>query len=195
MTVEKREERVFYVSNKKLYAEYLVWYENIKLAELEGIEEPPIPDFVVDSMIRIANRLAYKPNFINYSYRDDMISDALYDCVRFAKKFKLTYVDKGGTTQLGNPFSYITTICFNAYLRRIDKEKTQKYIKAKIISESDHGDFLDTHAHEDGTDFVNQYVEFLRNVGSIDESAPMSVKRIKKLKEEKLNGPLDGFNE
>lgn len=218
--------RTFYVSNKQLFAEYVDWYSAIKVAQEQGIEEPPIPDFIVDSMIKIANRLSYKPNFLNYSFKDELISDALYDCIRFANKFKLSYrVEKSvilqkigeveqiplGTRSLaeisrlrryvdmrelmttnnvdfvikqGNPFNYLTTISNNAFLRRIDKEKTQTYIKGKIMNESLPEDFLDAHCQQDDTEFTNQYVDFLREVGYSEDVVPMCIKRAQRKKED-----------
>jgi len=180
-----KKENTFYVSNKALYQEYLVWYANIKEAEEEGIERPQIPNFIIESMLRIATRLSYKPNFLNYTFRDDMIGDALVDCVRFATKFN--------PNKSENPFSYITTICFNAFLRRIDREKVQKYIKAKIVTDFPTHEFLDNQEHEEDGAFVNQYIDFLRETGYSDDCVPMSIKRTKKIKE--LNaGPLAEFS-
>ena len=181
----------FYVSNKLLFQEYLDWYANIKVAEEEGIEEPQIPPYIVEAMMKISSRLAYKANFINYSFRDELISDALYDCIRFAKKFN---PEKGS-----NPFSYITTICFRAFLRRIDKEKTQSYIKASIVCDTVDHEFFEGHCDEDDAEFSNQYLNFLREVGFSDSHTPMSIKRAKIKKELQLNtptiGPLDDFEE
>lgn len=191
------EEKDFYISNKALYQEYAVWYRNIDAAIEEGIDpsDIPIPPFIVDAMIKISTKLSYKPNFINYSFKDDMISDAQYDCVRFARKFKLEYVDKHGVTQRGNPFSYITTICYNAFLRRIDKEKTQKYIKARIVAESADHEFFDNQQHEEDGQFANQYIEFLRETGYSEDSVPMSIKRTKKYKDSLPKGPLEELND
>lgn len=181
----------FYVSNRRLYEEYIKWYAAIEVAKEEGIEEPQIPDFIVDAMMKISRRLSYKPNFINYSFKEDMISDALYDCVRFAKKFKISYTSKDGPIKDGNPFSYITTICFNAFLRRIDKEKTEKYVKAMIVAESPDNDFLE-HAEDEDAHYVNSYIKFLREIGYSDDSIPMSIKRAQKAKL-KVKGPLEDF--
>jgi len=186
-----KESKEFYVSNKQLYEEYVSWYASLRAAAEVGAEEPQIPPFIVDAMMKISRRLTYNHKFINYTFKDDMISDALYDCVRFAKKFKEVYVNKDGETLPGNPFSYLTTICFNAFLRRIDKEKTQKYVKAMIVAESPDEDFLDS-ACEDDAHYKNSYIEFLREVGTSDECLPMSLKRSKKLQKEKA-GPLSAF--
>ena len=177
------EDKRFYVSNIQLYDEYIQWYADIEACIVEDIAEPQIPPFIVDSMMRIATRLTYSHNFINYTFKDDMVSDALYDCVRFAKKFKPHYVSKTGETKKGNPFSYITTISFYAFLRRIDKEKTQRYIKAKMVAETCDQDFFDSQKHEDNSSYANQYIEFLREVGYTEDSAPMSIKRTKRYKE------------
>jgi DNA-directed RNA polymerase specialized sigma24 family protein len=189
MYAKRAKDKAFYVSNIQLNQEYLTWYENIKLAQAEGIEEPQIPDFIVQSMMRIANKLSYKPNFINYTFKEDMVSDALYDCVRFAKKFN--------PEKSTNPFSYITTICFNAFLRRIDKEKSQRYIKAMIVNETDTSAFFDNQDHEANDVYANQYIEFLKEVGMSDDAIPMSVKRGKKyqtaLAELEVVGPLAEF--
>lgn len=180
-------ENAYYVSNKRLFEEYVAWYAAIKEAEEEGIEEPQIPPYIVEAIMRISTRLSYKPNFINYSFKEDMISDARYDCIRFAKKFDPDKSD--------NPFSYLTTICFNAFLRRIDKEKAQKYIKSQLVASSPDYEFLDQQ-NEDDKQYVNQYVEFLREVSLSDECVPMSIKRTKKYKNIAITkGPLESVDE
>jgi len=184
----------YYVSNKALFAEYVDWYAAIDVAKEEGIEEPQVPSFIVDAMMKISSRLSYKPNFINYSFRDDMVGDALYDCIRFAKKFN---PEKGS-----NPFSYITTICFNAFLRRIDKEKKQTYVRGRIVANSVGGDFFEGHCNQDDIEFSNQYIDFLREVGYSEDAVPMSIRR-NQLKKRQLAdggqeeipspGPFDSF--
>lgn len=184
----------FYVSNKQLYIEYKEWYAQKEFALANGLPDPQIPPFIVDAMMKIATRLSYKPNFIRYSFREDMIGDGLVDCIRFADKFKLTYISKKDNQEkIGNPFSYITTTCFNAYLRRIDKEKQQKYVKAMIVAQSPDHEFLHQ-SNDDDNSYVNQYVEFLREAGCSDDSVPMSIKRTKKYqKTQDAKGPLDEF--
>jgi len=192
--LNKLDEKTFYVSNKQLYEEYVQWYIAIREAEASGKEIPPIPPYIVDAMMKIAKRLTYNHKFINYTFKEDMISDALYDCIRFATKFKETYFSKTkGQIEKGNPFSYITTICFRAFFRRIDKEKTQKYIKAKLVAQSPDSDFFDQQSGDDGNEYANQYIEFLREVGYSEDSLPMSIKRNKKAKLLEARGPLDEF--
>lgn len=254
-------EKDFYVSNIRLNKEYISWYAAIEDAKKVGKPEPNIPDFICDSMMRIANRLTYNSSFINYTFKEDMISDALYDCIRFSKKFnpgkmlyKVIFECVSGTlavkdTVVGetsgltgvvkfynsktsssslkmnehadfhlneivissngarfkvvsilshmanNPFSFLTTICYNAFLRRIDKEKTQKYIKAIIVNNVDMTEFFDHQSHEDDGQYANQYIEFLKEVGSSEDSIPMSIKRTKRYQDSVMAsiGPLDVF--
>ena len=79
--------REFYVSNVDLNKCYIDWYKKIDIAIQEGNDEPQIPAEIVDAILKICNKLAYKPGFINYSYRDDMVGDAILDCIKNVKKF------------------------------------------------------------------------------------------------------------
>lgn len=188
-----------YVSNKDLYAAYVEWYKEIELAEKEGREEPEIPAYIVDSMIKICTRLTYKPSFINYTYHQDMISDALYDCIRFARRFKATIdktscekckvsncasrVNNVGCSRESNPFSYITTIAMNAFFRRIDSEKTQSYVKAKLISELPLHDFFDSMEGDD-VEIQESFTQFLlENAHNLENNEPQSIKRKRKSEE------------
>jgi hypothetical protein len=176
-----RKTRPFYVNNKELYESYVQWYDAISDAEKSGKTEPPIPDKIVDAMIKISTKLSYKPNFINYSFRDEMIGDAQHDCIKFAKKFKL---NRG---IVPNPFSYITTICFNAFLRRIDMEKKQAYVKAKIISETPVHEFFES-IDTDDTDLQQAFVEFINdNSDNLINNEPQALKRKRKKAQELLD--------
>ena len=171
-------DRIYYVNNKELFGAYKTWYEDIAKCVAEEKEEPPIPNFIVDAMIKICTRLSYKTNFINYSFRDDLISDALYDCIRFAKKFN--------SLKSENPFAYITTIAFSAFLRRIDLEKTQSYIKAKIISETPIYEFFES-LDGDDVDLQENFVEYMNeNSANLTNNEPMAIKRKRKKQLEAL---------
>lgn len=174
-----------YVSNKLLYEEYEKWYRAIEEAKLAGKPEPGIPPFILDAMIKISTKLSYSPKFINYSYREDMISDAQYDCIRFAKSFKLTYINKEGEPKLGNPFSYITTISIRAFFRRIDSEKTESYVKAMLISELPLHEFFDS-IDPDDTDMQQAFNDLIAgNSDNLVNNEPMALKRKRKKLAEK----------
>ena len=99
--------------------------EACKDAEECGEEAPPIPDMVGAALLKIANRLSTKPNFINYTFREEMVSDGIENCINYIGNFD---PDKSK-----NPFAYFTQIIYYAFLRRIQKEKKQLYIKHKAI--------------------------------------------------------------
>ena len=77
---------------------------------------------------RIGDRLSHKPNFVNYPFKEDMISDGIENCVQYINNFN--------PEKSKNPFAYFTQIIHYAFLRRIQKEKKQLEIKTKIIERS-----------------------------------------------------------
>lgn len=112
-----------YVNNKTLYEEMVKYRDSVKLAEQEGKNKPQIPRYIGECLLMICTKLSTKPNFMNYSYRDDMIADGIENCVASVDNF-----DPDKST---NPFAYFTQIAWNAFIRRISKEKKQSYIKHK----------------------------------------------------------------
>jgi hypothetical protein len=118
-----------YIDNKEFFGVMCEWKDEIKAAEDAGEPKPVIPDYVGECFLKIAEHLSYKPNFINYPFKDDMIGDGIENCVMYASNF-----DPEKST---NPFSYFTQIIYFAFLRRIQKEKKQNYIKYKATIEAD----------------------------------------------------------
>ncbi len=183
-----KKEKKYYVSNKELYASYVKWYADIDAALVAGKPEPEIPPPIVDAITKICNKLSYSPQFINYSFREDMVSEAIYDCIRFVKKFN--------AEKYYNPFAYITTTAWRAFLRVIDSEKDQSYTKSIILAETPIHDFF---AHLDGDDSEMQqnFLEFIRENGeNMTNNEPMAIKRKRKKMEEKQQkldplSPLD----
>jgi len=114
-----------YVDNKSLYATMVEFKVACKDAEECGEEAPPIPDMVGAALLKIANRLSTKPNFINYTFREEMVSDGIENCINYIGNFD--------PNKSKNPFAYFTQIIYYAFLRRIQKEKKQLYIKHKAI--------------------------------------------------------------
>lgn len=114
-----------YVDNKQLYAVILEYKAEVQEAKQSGAGKPQIPNYVGECILLIAQRLATKPNFINYSYRDEMISDGIENCI--------SYFDNFDPAKSDNPFAYFTQIIWFAFLRRIEKEKKHLYIKQKTL--------------------------------------------------------------
>ena len=121
----RRKQGENYVDNKKFLAAMIEFRDKCKLAESENRQRPPITNYIGECFLKIATHLSYRPNFINYTYRDEMISDGIENCLQYVGNFN---PDKSN-----NPFAYFTQIIYYAFLRRIAKEKKQTHVKNKII--------------------------------------------------------------
>lgn len=117
-----------YVDNKRMYEAIVEYKQQALQAHQEGKPKPRVPEYIGYCIWMIANRLSTKPNFIRYPYREDMIGDGVENC--------LAYFDNFDPTKTKNPFAYFTQIIYFAFLRRIEKEKKQLYIKHKMLSNS-----------------------------------------------------------
>ena len=124
----KKKQRAHYVDNKRLYGEMIHFINSCKAAQLEDEHRPKIPEYIGECIFKIATKLATKPNFSSYTYKDEMISDGIEVCIRYLHNFD---PDKSS-----NPFAYFTQIIYYAFLQRIQKEKKQAYIKAKSFENS-----------------------------------------------------------
>src|SRR5210317_2109539 len=123
---KKRSEH--YVNNKKLLDAMVEYRIKCKRAKENGTAPPPISNYLGDCFLKIATHLSYKPNFVNYMFREDMISDGIENCVQYIHNFD--------PEKSKNPFAYFTQIIHYAFLRRIQKEKKQLDIKTKIIEKT-----------------------------------------------------------
>jgi len=117
-----------YINNKTLYGAMIHHKNEVEEAIKEGKTPPSAPRYIGESIILICNNLAKKPNFSGYTYKHDMISDGIMDCV--------AAIDNFNPDKTNNPFAYFTQIAWNAFLRRIQKEKKQTYIKHKNFENS-----------------------------------------------------------
>ena len=126
-----------FIDNKELYAAFVEYRAAVDIAKEKGLpkkEWPQIPRYIAKSFLDIAEHLSMRPNFSNYIYRQDMVSDAIENCVVYAHNFD--------PSKSKNPFSYFTQVCWYAFIRRIGKEKRQIEICDKIISKSGFEEFF-----------------------------------------------------
>ena len=117
-----------YVNNKELLEALIVYRAKVAEAKEKDLPKPRITNYLGECFLKIATHLSYKPNFVNYMFRDDMISDGIENCVQYIHNFD--------PEKSRNPFAYFTQIIHYAFLRRIQKEKKQLDIKTKIIERS-----------------------------------------------------------
>ena len=123
-----RKKSEHYVNNKELLEALIVYRGKVAHAKENDLPKPRITNYLGECFLKIATHLSYKPNFVNYMFRDDMISDGIENCVQYIHNF---HPEKSR-----NPFAYFTQIIHYAFLRRIQKEKKQLDIKTKIIERS-----------------------------------------------------------
>lgn len=122
---KKRSEH--YVSNKDFHQALVEYKKLVDEAKEKNLPKPKIPNYIGECFLKIATHLSYKPNFVNYMFKDDMICDGIENCIQYIHNFDVTKK---------NPFAYFTQVIYYAFLRRIAKEKKQLEIKTKIIERS-----------------------------------------------------------
>ena len=129
-----------YVNNKEFLYAIVKNKADVKEAEEKGDPKPRITNYLGECFVKIATHLSYKPNFVNYMFREDMISDGIENCVQYIHNFN--------PEKSTNPFAYFTQIIHYAFLRRIQKEKKQMEIREKIIEKSGYDEVM--HVDDDG---------------------------------------------
>ena len=128
MQAPKRKRSEHYVNNKEFLEAICEYKRKVKVAAENGDPKPRITNYLGECFLKIATHLSYKPNFVNYMFREDMICDGIENCVQYIHNFN--------PEKSSNPFAYFTQIIHYAFLRRIQKEKKQMEIRSKIIERS-----------------------------------------------------------
>tara|TARA_E500000331_G_scaffold252752_1_gene243102 strand:+ start:2995 stop:3474 length:480 start_codon:yes stop_codon:yes gene_type:complete len=142
-----RKQKQHYVDNKKFLAEITAYREAVDEARILDKEKPIITRYLAECFLKIATHLSFRPNFINYMFKEDMISDGVENCVQ--------YIDNFDPAKSKNPFAYFTQIIYYAFLRRIAKEKRQMDIRDKIIEKSGYEQVFHSDSNDDHAD-MNQ---------------------------------------
>jgi hypothetical protein len=119
--------KTHYVDNAKFLQVLVDWRAACHRAALKKQPPPPVPEYIGETFLAIATHLSFKPNFVNYTFRDDMISDGIENC--------LVYIHRFDPAKSNNPFGYFTQIIYYAFIRRIQREKKHTYIKYKLMEQ------------------------------------------------------------
>jgi len=163
-----------YINNADFLQALIDYKQAQKAAKKNKAPPPPIPNYIGECFMKIAEGLSHKPNFINYTYRDEMMSDGIENC--------LMYFDNFDPSKSKNPFAYFTQIIYYAFLRRIQKEKKQLYVKYKATEQMGILDEMELMEFEDGTsrqfELYDNIAEFIENY----EEAREKKKEVKKPK-------------
>ena len=139
----KRKRSEHYVNNKEFLTAIIAYKDEVALAEKRGEPKPRITNYLGECFLNIATHLSYKPNFVNYMFKDDMVCDGIENCVQYINNFN--------PEKSKNPFAYFTQIIHYAFLRRIQKEKKQLEIKTKIIERSGYDEVMTVDEGANGT--------------------------------------------
>ena len=164
----KAKQKPHYVDNKKFLVAMTEWRLKYDKAEKAKRKQPAVTNYIGECFLKIANHLSYRPNFINYTYRDDMISDGIENCLQYMRNFN--------PEKSNNPFAYFTQIIYYAFIRRIQKEKKQQDVKAKLIANSGAEMMMDSLIGDDAQ-YKNQMLDFLQK--NVKESEPKEIKKKK----------------
>jgi hypothetical protein len=163
-----KEKSEHYVDNKEFLLHMIDYKNAAKEAEAAGKPKPRIPDEIGKAFMQIAVHLSYKANFINYGFREDMISDGIENCIQYIHNFD---PDKSR-----NPFAYFTQIIYYAFLRRIQKEKKSLYVKYKSLENSQIMDDLmvnksgGDYSRVSSTGFAKLYDNMSEFIGTFEDS-------------------------
>ena len=174
---KKAKKSEHYVNNKEFTAAVAEHNAAVVLAKEEGRTPPQMSNYIGECIYKISTRLSTRPNFINYTYRDEMICDAIENCIQYIRNFNIE--------KSNNAFAYITQICYYAFLRRIQKEKKQVFIKQQIISDITQ-DTFDT-IDGDTSGMTNTNVEWMQEHMNHVQYEPRKSKRKKPLKTKGLD--------
>ena len=159
-----------YIDNKLFLVHMAEYRAAVDVAKEQGNKKPEIPRYAADAFMKIAENLSHKPNFLSYSFRDEMVGDAIENCVMYASNFD--------PKKSSNPFAYFTQIAYYAFLRRITKEKKQLYVKYKSTEQAGIMDEFEQFESDDGQ---TRQFEMYDNISVFIENFE-TAKKNKKLK-------------
>jgi hypothetical protein len=182
LSTNKIQKSSHYVDNKKFLQALIEYRQSEDEASAKGEDPPIVSKYIGECFIKIATHLSYKSNFINYTFKDDMISDGIENC--------LTAVAKFDPAKSSNPFAYYTQVIYFAFIRRIQKEKKQQATKYKLMENMDIDALI---SQEQDGEFGSQFLDYLkRQMDTVDiEKRIMNIpKKAKKVRDD-IENPLD----
>ena len=182
-----RKKSIHYVNNADFSTAVVSYVEKVENARKEETDIPKVPDYIAQCFLRIAEGLSHKANFIRYTYREEMVMDAVENCLKAIGNYNLEAATRTGKP---NAFAYFTQITWYAFLRRITKEKKQQEIKLKYLTKSGVESFVDVGSEGVGANQASFFVDTLRDriqrVRSSDNEMKEIVKKERKKRKAKI---------
>jgi len=156
-----KKKSVHYVNNADFSQAVVEYVTKVNEEKDKGNNPPVVPDYIAQCFLRIAEGLSHKHNFIRYTYREEMVMDAVENCLKAIYNYNLAHATRTGKP---NAFAYFTQITWYAFLRRIAKEKKQQDVKMKYLAKASPEDFIEGFDGETpGLQEVTSYVDLLRD--------------------------------
>ena len=182
-----RKKSIHYVNNSDFSTAVVEYVEKVVIARKDETKIPTVPDYVAQCFLKIAEGLSHKGNFIRYTYREEMVMDAVENCLKAISNYNLEAATRTGKP---NAFAYFTQITWYAFLRRISKEKKQQEIKLKYLAKSGIESFIDTGTESvaagQAAHFVDTLKDRIARVRNTDNEVKEIVKKEKKKRKTKL---------
>jgi hypothetical protein len=182
-----RKKSIHYVNNSDFSTAVVEYVKKANEARENDKKIPTVPDYIAQCFLRIAEGLSHKANFIRYTYREEMVMDAVENCLKAIGNYNLEAATRTGKP---NAFAYFTQITWYAFLRRITKEKKQQEIKMKYLTKSGIDSFIDVGTEGVATDTATHFVDTLRDriqrVRTTDQEIKEIVKKEKKKRKVKI---------
>lgn len=168
-----------YVNNEDFLQAMIDFRESCEIAKNEGKPRPVIPEYIARCIMMIAEKLSRKPNFYSYTFREDMVGDAIKNCI--------LYIDNFDPSISRNPFAYFTQIIYYAFIQRIQKERKQLYVKYKstemlsVLGDYEQYEMTDMDGEGDGRQF-----ELYENISEFIDNYEVknNIKKTKKKRKE-----------
>ena len=182
-----RKKSIHYVNNAQFSQAVVDYVRKLEECKKEQAPLPKVPDYVAQCFLRIAEGLSHKANFIRYTYREEMVMDAVENCLKAIANYNLEAATRTGKP---NAFAYFTQITWYAFLRRITKEKKQQEIKIKYLTKSGIDSFVDVGTEATAADTAAHFVDTLKDriqrVRNTDQEIKEIVKKERKKRRVKI---------
>lgn len=175
-----------YVDNAEFYAEMTDWVKLCEDAHEKGEPRPQVPHSIAEKIMKVAEGTAYRHNFNRYTYNDEFVADGIENCIRYAHRFNYK--------KYKSPFSYFSTICWQAAVRRIQKEDKQWKTKLRYTMNADiEGVLNELQSQDSGSHYDNEYIDYLKQLND-DKDIDLTVEK-KKRNRNKDENSLEGLLE
>jgi len=156
----KPKDKPHYVNNRDFSYAVVDYVKSVIDAKEKDTPIPIVPDYIATCFMKISEGLSHRPNFVRYSYREEMVMDAVENCLKAIHNYNIDTITRTGKP---NAFSYFTQICYFAFIRRITKEKKQQDIKFRFIEKMGIEEFMEIGMDRETANVTAAYIDTLRN--------------------------------